>query len=53
VLERLAKIAALRPVATGSPSAPAKPPAPDTKKIMAAAKAFAERARSRVTGRAA
>lgn len=55
VLKRLAQIAALRPVAAGAASAPAEPkaPAPDTRKIMAAAKAFAERARARVRERAA
>jgi hypothetical protein len=55
VLDRLAQIAALRPIATGAaaPARPAKPAVPDTKKIMAAAKAFADRARSRSQGRAA
>ncbi|HXF88537.1 MAG TPA: DUF6468 domain-containing protein [Xanthobacteraceae bacterium] len=55
VLKRLAQIAALRPIVAGSASAPAEPkaPAPDTRKIMAAAKAFAERARARVRERAA
>jgi hypothetical protein len=55
VLKRLAQIAALRPIAAGAGTraAEAKPATPDTKKIMAAAKAFAERARSRVRERAA
>ncbi len=55
VLKRLAQIATLRPAAAGTanPWAEPKPTAPDTKKIMAAAKAFAERARARVRERAA
>jgi hypothetical protein len=55
VLKRLTQIAALRPIAAGaaSPATDPKPAAPDTKKIMAAAKAFAERARARARERAA
>ncbi|HWP26073.1 MAG TPA: DUF6468 domain-containing protein [Xanthobacteraceae bacterium] len=55
VLKRLAQIATLRPIAAGAAGAPAetKPPVPDTRKIMAAAKAFAERARTRLRERAA
>jgi hypothetical protein len=55
VLNRLAQIAAIRPIATGAATATTavKPALPDTNRIMAAAKAFAERARSRAQGRAA
>lgn len=56
VLKRLTQIAALRPAVADAagPSAEPKPAAaPDTKKIMAAAKAFAERARARARERAA
>jgi len=59
ILNQLKQIAALRPaLAPGSTPArvakPApKPAMPDTKKIMAAAQAFAQRARSRIQGRAA
>lgn len=56
VLKRLTQIAALRPAVADAASPPAEPKpaaAPDTKKIMAAAKAFAERARARARERAA
>ncbi|MDQ2079944.1 DUF6468 domain-containing protein [Xanthobacteraceae bacterium Astr-EGSB] len=52
VLTRLAKIAnASRPLAAVTAAAPA--PAPDTNAVLAAAQAFAERARMRSNGRAA
>lgn len=51
ILNRLAKIAAIRPLATGK--ADSKPAGPDTRAIMAAAQAFAERSRARAQGRAA
>ena len=51
ILSRLAKIAAIRPLATGKPGA--KPAVPDTKAIVAAAQAFAERTRARAQGCAA
>lgn len=55
VLKRLTQIAALHPTGPGTahPSLEAKPSAPDTKQIMAAAKAFAERAHARARERAA
>ena len=55
ILSRLAQIAAIRPMATGKANLKpaAKPAAPDTKAIMAAAQAFAERTRLRAQGRAA
>ena len=55
ILNRLAQIAAIRPLATGKADAKsaAKPPAPDTKAIMAAAQAFAARTRARAQGHAA
>ena len=45
ILGRLAKIAAIGPLATGKTVA--RPAGPDTKAIMAAAQAFAERSRAR------
>lgn len=51
ILSRLAKIAAIRPLATEK--ADTKPAGPDTRAIMAAAQAFAERSRARAQGRAA
>ena len=52
VLTRLAKIAnASRPLAAVTAAAPA--PVPDTNAVLAAAQAFAERARMRSNGRAA
>jgi hypothetical protein len=52
VLTRLAKIAnASRPLAAVTPAA--APPPPDTNAVLAAAQAFAERARMRSNGRAA
>jgi hypothetical protein len=51
ILSRLAKIAAIRPLAAGK--ADGKPTGPDTKAIMAAAQAFAERSRARAQGHAA
>jgi hypothetical protein len=52
VLTRLAKIAnASRPLAAVTAAAPA--PTPDTNAVLAAAQAFAERARMRSNGRAA
>ena len=51
ILGRLAKIAAIRPLATGVQDA--KPAGPDTKAIMAAAQAFADRSRKRTQGLAA
>ena len=65
ILNRLAQIASLRPLAAptsaparsaGQAAAPVRvpnPAAPDTKRIMAAAQAFAQRARSRIQSRAA
>jgi uncharacterized membrane protein len=58
VLHRLARIvAATRPEAVAAepapPPAPAAPPMPDPHAMVAAAQAFAERARSRMGGRAA
>jgi uncharacterized membrane protein len=58
VLHRLARIvSASRPEAAAAepapPSAPAAPPMPDPHAMVAAAQAFAERARSRLGGRAA
>jgi Domain of unknown function (DUF6468) len=55
VLHRLARIVtASRPeAAAAAPAAPAAPPAPDPHATVAAAQAFAERARSRLGGRAA
>jgi hypothetical protein len=55
VLHRLARIVtASRPeAAAAAPAAPAAPPAPDPHATVAAAHAFAERARSRLGGRAA
>ena len=55
ILGRLAQIAAIRPMATGKPDfkSGAKPAGPDTKAIMAAARAFAERTRAGRRGQAA
>jgi Domain of unknown function (DUF6468) len=54
LLGRLAQIASVRSVLKAPPSEPeAKPAVPDPKAIMAAAQAFAERARARVKGVAA
>jgi hypothetical protein len=55
ILSRLAQIAAIRPIAAGKTAVKpaAKPAAPDTKAIMAAAQAFADRTRARAQGRAA
>jgi len=49
ILSRLIQIAGVR----NSPPAEEKPPAPDPRAIVAAAQAFAERARARVKGLAA
>jgi len=51
ILDRLAQIASLRLASAASKEN--KPAAPDTRKIMAAAKAFAERAHSRKQSHAA
>ena len=51
ILNRLAKIAGISALATSK--APAKPAGPDTRAIMAAAQAFADRSRARAQGRAA
>jgi hypothetical protein len=57
VLHRLVRIVSAsrgEPVATpAEPPAPAAPPMPDPHAMVAAAQAFAERARSRLGGRAA
>jgi Domain of unknown function (DUF6468) len=55
VLHRLARIvSASRPEAAATePAAPAAPPTPDPRSMVAAAEAFAARARSRLGGRAA
>ena len=50
ILSRLIQIAGVR---TAAPAAEEKPAAPDPKAIVAAAQAFAERARARVKGLAA
>jgi hypothetical protein len=51
ILNRLAKIAGVRPLTTGK--LVTRPTGPDTKAIMAAAQAFAERSRTRAQGYAA
>jgi hypothetical protein len=52
IMDKLTQIvAATRPVPAPAPVQ--MPPAPDTRAVLAAANAFAERARSRVNGRAA
>ena len=54
VLHRLARIvSASRGEPAAEPAAPAAPPTPDPHAMVAAAQAFAERARSRLAGRAA
>lgn len=54
VLKRLTQIAEARPWLMGvEPEADEEPPAPDPNAIMAAAKAFAERARARLKAAAA
>jgi hypothetical protein len=52
LLDRLTQIAGVRAAGSATPQ-PAKPATPDPKAIVAAAQAFAERARSRVKGLAA
>jgi hypothetical protein len=55
LLNRLMQISGVRAALKGEGAAPpeAKPAAPDAKSIMAAAQAFAERARARIKDRAA
>ena len=54
ILKRLTRIASTRAAANGEPAAAPPPPAaPDPKALVAAAQAFAERARARVKDRAA